>query len=203
MVDWQKTRMRLIECGIDTKLPEEWARNINLREANLRGADLSGADLHGANLRGANLRGADLSGANLHWADLRWANLRGADLSEAKGVLDPITWMAENLEATAEGYIVYKRIGIDKTYSNPPEHWIIAPGEYLTEVVNPDRGTDCGCGVNVGTRNWCDDNYTEATLWRCLIEWRDLPGVIVPFNTDGKIRASRVKLLEVVERKGD
>ena len=181
-MDWQATKTRLSEYGIE--LPEEWEPKINLS-----GADLSGADLSGANLRDADLRGANLSGANL----------RDADLSGAEGVLDPITWMAENLKATAEGYIVYKRIGVDKTHRNPPEHWIVASSEYLTEVVNPDRGTECGCGVNVGTRKWCGDNYTEAALWRCLIEWRDLPGVIIPFNTDGKIRASRVKLIEIVE----
>ena len=174
---------------------KSWLRGENegiradLSEADLSGADLSGADLSGAYLREANLSEADLSGA-----DLSGAYLRGAE-----GILDSSEWLSKNLEAATDGYIVYKRIGTDKTHRNPPQHWVISPGEYLTEVVNPDRGTECGCGVNVGTRKWCADNYTGAILWRCLIEWRDLPGVIVPFNTDGKIRAGRVKLLEIVE----
>ena len=177
-MNWEQTRQKLIEYGV-VELPEEWELCINLS-----GANLSGADLCEANLRWANLRGADLCEANL---------------CEANGVLDPAAWLADNLDRDDAGYIVYKRIGAGRTFREPPAGWTIAPGEYLTEVVNPDRGTDCGCGINVGTRLWCAYNYTDATLWRCLIEWRDLPGVVVPFNTDGKIRAGRVRLLEIVE----
>jgi hypothetical protein len=69
----------------------------------------------------------------------------------------------------------------------------------LTEIVNPDRCTDCGCGVNFGTRDWVAKNYPDADLWRCRIDWIDLAGVVVPFNTDGKARCGRLTLLEKIE----
>jgi uncharacterized protein YjbI with pentapeptide repeats len=98
-MNWEKTRERLIACGVAaTRLPMQWEYAIDLSEtdlreanlcwANLRGTDLREANLCEANLRGADLRGADLREANLCeanlcWADLREANLCGADLHEA------------------------------------------------------------------------------------------------------------------------
>ena len=128
-------------------------------------------------------------------ADLSGADLSGANLSGAKNLISTVAFMSE-FEKDDLGVIVYKRIG-DTDYA-PPAHWTIAPGEFLTEVVNPDRGTDCGCGVNFGTRAWCDSAYANSTLWRCRIRWMDLAGVVVPFGTDGKARAERLELLEVV-----
>ena len=199
-----------------------WARSGSLRwadlsEANLREADLSGANLRGANLseadlRGANLReanlswadlseadlsGANLSGANLSWADLSWADLRWADLSETVGLLDAAAWLRANFETDAEGVVVYKRIG--STGYPTPASWLIEPGAYLTEVVNPSRTVLGACGVNFGTRAWCDKCYIDAALWRCRIEWLDLAGVVVPYHTDGKARCARLRLLEIVE----
>ena len=173
----------------------------NLRGADLRGADLSGADLSAANLRwvnlsDANLSAANLSGVNLSDADLSDANLSAANLSGVKGLLDPVDWLKTNFETDAEGIIVYKRIG--KTELDAPAHWTIEPGAYLTEVVNPTRTVECGCGVNFGTRDWCRWHYGMAALWRCRIEWWDLAGVVVPYNTDGKARCARLRLIEPV-----
>jgi hypothetical protein len=42
-------------------------------------------------------------------------------------------------------------------------------------------------------------NYTTAPLWRCRIRWAWLPGVVVPFGTDGKARCSRLEMLEEVK----
>ena len=39
----------------------------------------------------------------------------------------------------------------------------------------------------------------ETGIWKVLIRWEWLPGVCVPYNTDGKIRCERVQLLEIVE----
>ena len=189
----------------------------DLSGANLRGADLSGANLREANLSWAdlswaNLREADLRGANLSWADLSEVNLSGADLSEADlseanlrwanlsgavGLLDSAAWLRANFETDAEGVIVYKRIG--GTEYPTPASWLIEPGAYLTEVVNPSRTVECASGVNFGTRAWCAEHYIDAALWRCRIEWLDLAGVVVPYHTDGKARCARLRLLEIVE----
>ncbi len=166
----------------------------DLRGADLSDANLSGADLSGANLRGANLSDADLRRADLSDADLRGADLRRANLSDATGLLDPAEYMEANFERTADGFIVYKSFG---TNYPPPAGWVIEPGAILTEVVNPDRGTDCGCGINVAPRDW--SSFGSGDLWRCLIRYEWLPGVVVPFHTDGKIRTSRLQLLEIVE----
>jgi hypothetical protein len=152
-------------------------------------ANLSGADLRWANLSGANLRGADL-----RWADLRRANLSEADLSEASGLLSAINFLDANFERTTDGYIVYKTFGGLYT---PPDHWKIEKGSVITEVVNPDRCTECGSGINVAPLKWVKCKY-EGDIWKCLIRWEWLAGVIVPYVTDGKIRCEKIELLEIV-----
>lgn len=179
-----------------------------LRYANLSGAYLGGANLRYANLKGANLRyanlsraalsGADLSGADLSGADLSRADLSGADLSGAKGLLDAAEWIQESFESTTEGVVVYKAFG-DIFYC-APERWEISEGTYITEVCNPCRTDDCGCGVNFGTLEWIHSNIDNPTpIWKCLIKWIDLVSVVVPYNTDGKARCERLELLERIE----
>ena len=167
----------------------------NLRGADLSGADLSGADLSGADLSGADLSDADLSGANLSGANLRGANLSGADLSGSQGLLDAINYMESHFERTDEGYIVYKTFG--ENYS-APESWKIEPGEIIEETVNCDRTTECGCGINVAPLEWVRRNGCNQP-YKLLIRWEWLPGVVVPYNTDGKIRCSKAQILEAVE----
>jgi hypothetical protein len=174
----------------------------NLFEANLSGANLSGANLSGAtlfeanlsraNLSRANLSGANLFEANLSRANLSRANLSGADLSGAKGIFDGCAWMLKNFRKTRHGLIVYKSFG--SNYSPNPE-WKIEPGSVISENVNPSPTEDCGCGINVATKEWVQRNYPSATIWRCLIRWAWLPSVVVPYNTDGKIRCGRVQLI--------
>ena len=181
-----------------------WANlsDANLRRANLSGADLSGANLSGANLRranlsGANLRDADLSGANLRSANLSGANLRDADLSGATGLLSAVNYLDAHFDRTDAGYIAYKTIGAQYT---PPKNWKIVPGAELTETVNPDRCTECGSGINVAPLGWVKKCYPNAKpIWKVLIKWEWLPGVIVPYMTDGRIRCEKVQLLETVE----
>ena len=165
-------------------------RGANLRGANLRGADLSWADLRGANLRGANLRGADLSGANLRGADLSGANISGA-----KGLPDTLSWFTKHFKKTKDGMLVYKCFG--KEFASP-SRWKLSPGSIITENCNPNPTDDCGCGINFATRAWIMENYPHATIWRCLIRWEWLPGVVIPWGTDGKARCSKLQLLKVM-----
>ena len=184
---------------------KKWIMNDGGCRANLSGADLSRADLSWANLSGANLSGADLSRANLSWADLSGANLSGAnlsganlswaDLSGAKGLLDTVNYMEAHFERVERGYIVYKTFGVNY---EPPTEWEIKPESIITETVNFDRCTECGSGINVAPLEWVKREYANKKIWKCLIEWPWLAGVCVPYNTDGKIRCSRVRLLEVV-----
>jgi uncharacterized protein YjbI with pentapeptide repeats len=164
----------------------------DLSWANLSRADLSRADLRGANLSWANLSRADLSGADLSGADLSWANLSGANLSGANGLINSADLLSK-FENDDLGVIVYKRVG--GTDYNIPLYWTIEAGEFLMEIANPDRCTECGCGISFGTREFCDE-YRGDQLWRCRIRWIDLVGVVVPYNTDGKARCERLELLE-------
>ena len=166
-----------------------------LSDADLSDADLRRADLSGANLSGADLRRANLSGADLSDADLSGANLSGADLSGSKGLLDAINYMEAHFERTDEGYIVYKSFNENYT---APETWKIEPGEIIEETVNCDRTTECGCGINVAPLEWVRRNGRNHP-YKLLIRWEWLPGVVVPYNTDGKIRCSRAEIIGAVE----
>ena len=166
-----------------------------LAEYDLSDADLSGANLRRADLRRANLSGADLSGADLSGANLRRADLRRADLSQTQGLSDEINYMEAHFERTEEGYIAYKTF--NSAYA-APDKWKIEPGEIIEEVCNPERTCDCGCGINVAPLDWVKKEY-RGTIYKMLIRFEWLAGVVVPYNTDGKIRCSRAQIIEVVE----
>ena len=174
---------------------EDGGVRANLREANLRAADLSEADLREANLRWADLRAANLRAADLSRANLSGADLSGANLSGAKGILSAAEWLANNFECDDKGYLVYR--AQNSCYKHP-DHWVFELGKFLTEVPNPDRCTLCGCGVSFSTEKWCRKEY-KSPYWRCRINWRDLPDVVVPFGTDGKARCARLELIEKIE----
>lgn len=166
-------------------------RYANLRYADLSGADLSRADLSRASLRYANLSGADLSGADLGGADLSYANLSGAE-----GLLSAIDYMDAHFERTSGGYIAYK---IFAGMYAVPESWKVENGSVITENVNFNRTTECGCGINVAPLEWEKRNHDEThDIWKVLIRWEWLCGVCVPYNTTGKIRCERVELVEKV-----
>lgn len=181
-------------------------RHVDLSGANLRGAYLSGADLGSVNLSdadlsgtylgSANLSGANLSGANLSGANLRRANLSDTDLSGVKGLLNPIEYIEKNFEKTEEGIIVYKSFGEDYT---PNSNWKIEEGSIIEEVVNPLPSFEWGCGINVGTKEWAE-RECNSQIWECLIRWEWLAGVVVPYQTEGQIRASKVQLIKPVNR---
>lgn len=167
-------------------------RDTDLRDTDLHDAALGGADLRDADLRDAYLRGADLSGASLGGADLR-----RADLSGAKGLLLAADYMCAHFERTPDGYIAYKIF--DGEYA-VPESWKLESGSVITENVNFNRTTECGCGINVAPLEWEKRNHDHEThdIWKVLIRWEWLCGVCVPYNTTGKIRCERVELVEKV-----
>ncbi len=152
-----------------------------------------------ANLSGADLSCANLSGANLSGADLSCANLSRADLSCANGLLSSVNFMEAHFERTSDGYIVYKCF--DSIYT-APENWKLELGSIISETVNSNRTNDCGCGINVAPLDWVKENFNEQ-IWKLLIKWEWLPGVIVPYNTSGKIRCERAMILGKVDGNGN
>ena len=128
------------------------------------------------------------------YADLSSANLSSADLSQSKGLLKAREWISKNFKKTKNGFVVYKKIG--NTSYVIPKSWNIEAKAFLEDVVNPLPFDDCGCGVNFGTRKWCENNYSDADLWECLILFEDAPDIVVPYNTDGKARCGRLQLIK-------
>ena len=145
-----------------------------------RRADLGWADLIGANLKGKNLRGASLIGANL---------------SGAMGLLPAVNFLQAHFERTDAGYIAYKTFNV--TYTAPTA-WEIKGGAVISENVNFDRCTECGCGINVAPLEWVKSRYANEPIWKVLIRWEWICGVCVPYMSDGNIRCERVELLEMM-----
>jgi hypothetical protein len=178
-------------------LSGEGGIRADLRSANLSNANLRSADLRSADLSNADLSNADLSFANLSGVNLSSVNLSGADLSGATGLPVASEFIEAHFEATQEGVIAYKQFGLQ--YS-PPARWKIETGAILTEVINPDRGTECGSGVNVATLKWLHQNGGGGgKAWKVLIRWPWMADVVVPFHSDGKIRCGRCELVEEVD----
>ncbi len=88
--------------------------------------------------------------------------------------------------------IVYKCFG--GSYPANPG-WKIESGAVLTENCNPLPTDECGCGINFATKAWVQREHPYKPIWRCLIRWAWLPGVVIPFNTDGKARCSKLQLI--------
>ncbi len=168
----------------------------NLTNVNLTGAILAGAILDRTNLTGANLTNANLYRTNLTGANLTKANLYEANLTGAIGIISPIDYMAEHFEKNTDGYIVYKTFN---TQYRAPDYWEIRPNAVISETANHDRCTTCGNGINVAPLQWVQKNNSPiADIWKLLIRWQWLPGVVVPYNTDGKIRCERAELIEII-----
>ena len=185
------TKLRRIDNNELQEILEKhksWLQNCTKGErANLSKEDLSKEDLSKADLSKADLRGVKLKGANL----------RGANLSGAKGLLNDIDYLAENFEKTDDGYVGYKVFGM---YYSIPYYWKLQHNEIIEEVVNSNRTDMCGCGINIATKEWIKREKPLVTrAWKVLIKWEWLSSVVVPYNTDGKIRCGRAMLLEEVE----
>ena len=104
--------------------------------------------------------------------------------------------MEAHFERTTDGYIVYKCFG---GMYVAPDNWDIKPGSVIEEEVNPNRTNACGCGINVATLDWVRAKYPRKQAYKLLIRWEWLPGVVVPYNTNGKIRCARAEIIERVE----
>ena len=182
--------------------------DVNAWKCDFNNADFSGCDLTRAYFNECDLRGANFSGAKLISTRFIKCKLDDAAFDEARanrpvfngstGMFDPIEFMANHFERTEEGYIAYKIF--DGMYKMP-EDWDINPGSVIAENANLNPFDNCGCGINVAPLEWVrafrlKNDAFDQPIWRCLIRWEWLPGVVVPFGTNGKIRCNRVEILD-------
>ena len=186
--------------GADLQKANLYSANLqyaNLQKANLQKANLYDANLYGADLQKADLQKANLYSADLRRADLRRADLRRADLSNIKTNYNPIDFLNNNFEKTSEGYIVYKTFS--EFYTKRID-WKIEKNSIIEEIgVNTNITNTCGSGINVATYNWCL-NETKTQIWKCLIKFEWVCSIVIPIHTDGKIRCSKIQLLEKIKR---
>ena len=195
-------------------------RSANLRSANLRSADLSyanlnstnlssadlsyadlsyanlrSANLNSANLRSANLRSANLRSANLSSANLSYADLSSADLSYAKG-LQPKYQNALNLLKFQKGKLIaYKYVKDD--FSSPVNgNLIYKVGKTITlklSECSKDDTISCDRGINVADLAWCVREGNNGNFVEVEFDVKDI--VSIPYNTDGKFRIRKCKVL--------
>lgn len=127
----------------------------------------------------------------------KYLNLREADLSQTKGLLSAIDYLEENFEKTSDGYIVYKVFNL---YHKMPSNWKIEKNFILKENVDNDRFNACSYGINIGTLKFIKNETVGITneVYKLLIKYEWLAGVVVPYNTEGNIRCERAMIIEQV-----
>jgi hypothetical protein len=177
----------------------------NLRSADLSFANLSSADLRSANLRSANLSSADLSSADLRSADLSFANLSSADLSfanlrSAKNLSYKYHDSLNLLRFQKGKLVAYKYVNSDmKSPQNGSLHYEV--GKTIKE---DDYQTDdtilCDKGLNVASLEWC---LREGSFGSPIIEveFKASDIVSIPYNTDGKFRVKKLKVVRLLSEK--
>jgi hypothetical protein len=113
-------------------------------------------------------------------------------------LLSSSDWIRRHLAANSMGVLGYKALNL---MYNAPRHWRTKPGSEWREVVNPDRCSLCGCGVNVGTARWVIENTVPSRdVYEVLIPWQEMADVVVPYATYGKLRAGCVRVVRKVRR---
>jgi hypothetical protein len=100
------------------------------------------------------------------------------------------------LDTCDEGFLAYKFFGTT-THQTPP-NWVVESGSIIEENCDWDRTQLCGFGVNVATLDWIMSNPLSysGTVWKVLIRWEWGPGIVIPYNSDGKFRCEKCELVD-------
>lgn len=105
----------------------------------------------------------------------------------------------DEFEFNEKGLIGYKQFGL---HYHRPGKWVITPGSIIEHAVNLNRDAECSYGINIGSKNWITQNgKLNIKTWKMLIEFRDFNTLVIPENTDGKIRCGRATILEELDTK--
>jgi len=173
--------------------------NCNLEGSNFNFIKMSKTEFENSNLNKSSFKNTIFN----DYISIFKCDVHSTDFSRSTGLLNPIDDLSENFEWNSDGMIVYK---IFDHYM--PSVWphLKKPGDILTEEPNYDRTLACGCGINVGNREWFLKQKKEESFdrvpdfcqdfWECLIKFRWLSGVIVPYKHYGQIRCSRIQLIK-------
>lgn len=170
-------------------------KNVDCSDMNFTDISFAGATFINVYFGNTNFTNVSFEGATFINAHFEGATFKYVDFSGSKGLLNPIDYLNKNFEKTEEGYIVYKTFG---KFYNAPDNWKIEPNSIIEEEVDYNRCDECGCGINVATKKWVEEDniLIKRAVWKLLIKWEWLPTVVVPYNTNGKIRCGKAMLLE-------
>lgn len=172
-------------------------QKASISYSNLATVFFENCNMSNATLKRSHMQGSSFIRCNLFGTRFDESRISECDFSQSSGALNPSDWMAENLERHEDGYIAYKTFEAVRL-SNP--NWKIEPGSVINEMVNAGITESCGCGINVSTLRWQEENqpifHKKGPIWRCLIRWEWLPSVVIPWGTNGKFRCGRVELLD-------
>lgn len=120
-------------------------------------------------------------------------------LSQCRGITSPSDYLNEYFERNESdtGYIVYKTFG---SMYPPCKEWDISPGSIIYENCDMNRCNPCSYGINVAPIEWIKKyNLGKKDIWRCEILDKWLADVCVPYDTDGKIRCNKLRLIDIVK----
>ena len=138
---------------------------------------------------------------NICLNNLKYSNniFRELYLEKVTGIKSSIDFLKNNFEFTEDGLIAYKTF--NQCYKTP-EDWIIKPGSILTSPCSSDRNETCAYGINIAPLEWVKDfsSQRKLTIYKVLIRWEWLAGVVVPYDSDGKIRCERCEIISPVDR---
>lgn len=162
---------------------------ISFADCTFRDCVLDGTTFQNCYFSGTSFPGCSLDNVTLE--HVRGLNLSGAKLTTMEQRLDRM------FEKDKYGYIAYKVFGM---YFAPPASWEIKPGSIITEAVSRELTEDCSYGVNVGTARWILRNTAgNVDVWKVRIRFPWIADLIVPNNTEGKVRCAKVELLRTVQ----
>ena len=73
---------------------------------------------------------------------------------------------------------------------------------YSTKDCNDDERVLCGKGLNVATLEWClRDNTCDLTKTYIIVEFDVKDIVAIPYNSDGKFRVWKIKIIRKLSKK--
>lgn len=183
-------------CLVGCNISNSEFKNVNLTNSKWDRSTVSSVNFQYSNLKKASMINVSFNNISFHEV-----NFTDINLSESTGLLDPISYIDKNFEKTDFGIVVYK---IFNCYYKQNPMWIIKKDSIIREEINYDRTCSCACGINVATGSWTlrylRDKVNDLDIWKCFIRYEWHSGVVVPYNTTGQIRTSRLQLFDKISK---
>jgi len=180
-------------------------KNIAFSNCTLIASNFQNCIFKWSSFNNCNLRKINFTGSKFDQFSIYDSNTFGINLSNTFGLLKQSKFL-NKFKKTNDGIICYKTFNC--SYKSN-QNWKIEENSIIEEEVDFDRWNNCGCGINVATKKWVKyfartshvDGllYKKLDIWKCLIPNDATPTIVVPYNSDGKFRVGKLKLLKKVK----